>query len=43
MNKENTSIHEFDWKDFLKKGSYIAVTYESWFTDERPAESRQLR
>jgi ubiquinone/menaquinone biosynthesis C-methylase UbiE len=26
------------WKDFLKKGGYIAVTYESWFTDERPAE-----
>jgi SAM-dependent methyltransferase len=26
------------WKGFLKKGSYIAVTYESWFTDERPAE-----
>jgi SAM-dependent methyltransferase len=26
------------WKDFLKKDGYIAVTYESWFTDERPAE-----
>ena len=26
------------WKRFLKKGGYIAVTYESWFTDERPAE-----
>jgi ubiquinone/menaquinone biosynthesis C-methylase UbiE len=26
------------WKSFLKKGGYIAVTYESWFTDERPAE-----
>jgi SAM-dependent methyltransferase len=26
------------WKDFLKKGGYIAVTYESWFTDERPTE-----
>ncbi|MDR1141705.1 MAG: class I SAM-dependent methyltransferase, partial [Planctomycetaceae bacterium] len=26
------------WKGFLKKGGYIAVTYESWFTDERPAE-----
>ncbi|WP_349770687.1 class I SAM-dependent methyltransferase, partial [Atribacter sp.] len=24
------------WKDFLKKDGYIAVTYESWFTDERP-------
>ena len=26
------------WKRFLKKGGYVAVTYESWFTDERPAE-----
>ena len=26
------------WRDFLKKDGYIAVTYESWFTDERPAE-----
>ncbi|MDR3273100.1 MAG: class I SAM-dependent methyltransferase [Flavobacteriaceae bacterium] len=26
------------WKGFLKKGGYIAVTYESWFTGERPAE-----
>jgi ubiquinone/menaquinone biosynthesis C-methylase UbiE len=26
------------WKSFLKKGGYIAVTYESWFTAERPAE-----
>jgi len=26
------------WKDFLKKDGYIAVTYESWFTDERPVE-----
>ncbi|MDR1316638.1 MAG: class I SAM-dependent methyltransferase [Spirochaetales bacterium] len=26
------------WKGFLKKGGYIAVTYESWFTDDRPAE-----
>lgn len=26
------------WKSFLKKNGYIAVTYESWFTDERPAE-----
>lgn len=26
------------WKDFLKKDGYIAITYESWFTDERPAE-----
>lgn len=26
------------WKDFLKKSGYVAVTYESWFTDKRPAE-----
>jgi SAM-dependent methyltransferase len=26
------------WKDFLKTDGYIAVTYESWFTDKRPAE-----
>src|SRR4030042_2723662 len=26
------------WKDFLKKDGYVAITYESWFTQERPAE-----
>jgi len=26
------------WKDFLKKNGYVALTYESWFTDERPVE-----
>ena len=26
------------WKRFLKKDGYVAVTYESWFTLERPAE-----
>jgi ubiquinone/menaquinone biosynthesis C-methylase UbiE len=26
------------WKGFLKKGGHFAVTYESWFTGERPAE-----
>jgi len=26
------------WKGFLKKGGYVALTYESWFTNERPAE-----
>jgi ubiquinone/menaquinone biosynthesis C-methylase UbiE len=26
------------WKGFLKRGGFLAVTYESWFTDERPAE-----
>jgi len=26
------------WKRFLKQNGYIALTYESWFTNERPAE-----
>jgi ubiquinone/menaquinone biosynthesis C-methylase UbiE len=26
------------WKKFLKRDGYVAVTYESWFTNERPAE-----
>ena len=26
------------WRDFLKKDGYVAITYESWFTEERPAE-----
>ncbi|MEA3283629.1 MAG: class I SAM-dependent methyltransferase [Synergistota bacterium] len=26
------------WRRFLKKDGYVAVTYESWFTDERPSE-----
>ncbi|HML33214.1 class I SAM-dependent methyltransferase [Sporomusa sphaeroides] len=26
------------WKNFLKKDGYVVITYESWFTDERPAE-----
>lgn len=27
-----------EWKKFLKKGGYIAVTEVSWLTDERPEE-----
>lgn len=27
-----------EWRRFLKKGGYIAVTEASWFTDERPSE-----
>ncbi len=27
-----------EWKRFLKKGGYIAVSEASWFTQERPAE-----
>ncbi len=26
------------WKGFLNKNGYIAISYETWFTDERPAE-----
>jgi SAM-dependent methyltransferase len=26
------------WKGFLKKDGYVALTYESWFTQGRPAE-----
>lgn len=26
------------WRNYLKKDGYIALTYESWFTDTRPAE-----
>lgn len=26
------------WKNFLKEDGYVALTYESWFTDQRPAE-----
>jgi len=27
-----------EWRNYLKKGGYIAVTEASWFTDKRPAE-----
>ncbi len=27
-----------EWKKYLKKGGYIAVSEASWFTNERPAE-----
>ena len=27
-----------EWRKYLKKGGYIAVTEASWFTDERPSE-----
>ncbi len=27
-----------EWREFLKKGAYIAVSEVSWFTEERPAE-----
>lgn len=27
-----------EWREYLKRGGYIAVTEASWFTDERPDE-----
>ena len=27
-----------EWRKFLKKGGYIAVTENTWFSDERPSE-----
>ncbi|MCD8261603.1 MAG: class I SAM-dependent methyltransferase [Bacteroides sp.] len=27
-----------EWREYLKKGGYVAVTDAIWFTDERPAE-----
>jgi ubiquinone/menaquinone biosynthesis C-methylase UbiE len=27
-----------EWRKFLKNGGYIAVTENTWFTEERPAE-----
>ncbi|MBP1672339.1 MAG: methyltransferase domain protein [Bacteroidetes bacterium] len=31
-----------EWRKFLKKGGYIAVTEASWFTNERPEEIDQF-
>jgi len=31
-----------EWKQYLKKGGYIALTEVSWFTDERPDEINQF-
>ncbi|TKG90770.1 class I SAM-dependent methyltransferase [Puteibacter caeruleilacunae] len=31
-----------EWRKFLKKDGYIAVTEVSWFTDERPAEINEF-
>ncbi len=31
-----------EWRKFLKKGGYIAVSEASWFTDERPAEIEEF-
>jgi len=33
-------LHE--WRKFLKKGGYIAVSEASWFTEERPAEIEEF-
>lgn len=31
-----------EWKKYLKKGGYIAVTENTWFTDERPIEIQEF-
>ncbi|MEW5846981.1 MAG: class I SAM-dependent methyltransferase [Bacteroidota bacterium] len=31
-----------EWRRFLKKGGYVAVTEASWFTPQRPAEIEQF-
>ena len=31
-----------EWRRFLKPGGYIAVTENSWFTEERPAEIEEF-
>ena len=31
-----------EWRKFLKRGGYIAVTENTWFTEERPAEIQKF-
>jgi len=31
-----------EWKKYLKKGGYIAVTENTWFSDERPSEIQEF-
>ena len=31
-----------EWRKFLKKGGYLAVTENTWFTSERPAEIQKF-
>jgi len=31
-----------EWRKFLKKGGYIAVTENTWFTEERPVEIQEF-
>lgn len=31
-----------EWKKYLKKGGYISVTENTWFTDERPVEIQEF-
>ena len=31
-----------EWRKFLKRGGYIAVTENTWFTEERPAEIQEF-
>ncbi|MCK9305580.1 MAG: class I SAM-dependent methyltransferase [Bacteroidales bacterium] len=32
----------WEWRKFLKQGGYIAVTENTWFTEERPAEIQEF-
>ncbi len=31
-----------EWRKFLKQGGYIAITENTWFTEERPAEIQKF-
>jgi len=31
-----------EWRKFLKRGGYIAITENTWFTDERPSEIEEF-
>jgi len=31
-----------EWRKFLKQGGYIAITENTWFTEERPAEIQEF-
>jgi len=31
-----------EWRKYLKKGGYIAISETSWFTVERPAEIQEF-
>ncbi|WP_321345058.1 class I SAM-dependent methyltransferase [uncultured Draconibacterium sp.] len=31
-----------EWRKFLKQGGYVAITENTWFTDERPSEIQEF-